>query len=142
MGFFSKFTKSAKKVQNKDMLQAIVGAALMIAAADGEIEPNETTKLEEIMAAHDALSAFKRSEISAILQDYTKKLKANFALGKTQLMREISDIADKSDQAEEVLLIAVAIAEADGEIEDNEKKVIGEIAKTLRLNADTYLNAA
>jgi tellurite resistance protein len=35
---FGKFLKSAKKVQNQNLMEAIIAGTMLVAAADGEIE--------------------------------------------------------------------------------------------------------
>ncbi len=44
-----------------------------------------------------------------------------------------------TSEAEELLYVAVAIAEADGEIEPEERKVLEEIAGVLGLRLENYL---
>ncbi|MDA7135188.1 hypothetical protein PJ021_17315 [Escherichia coli] len=35
-----------KKVENRDLMEAIIGGCLLVSAADGEIEKEETAKLD------------------------------------------------------------------------------------------------
>ena len=37
-----------KKVENRDLMEAIIGGCLLVSAADGEIEPAEHKVLEEV----------------------------------------------------------------------------------------------
>ena len=138
MGFFGKFIKSGKKVVNQNILEAIVAGSLLVAAADGEIEKNELDKLEKLLTNNDSLSAFKPAEIRKLIDRYTGILEADFRVGKLKLMKEIADISDDADQGEEVFVNALAIAEADGEIEPGELAVLKEIGRTLGINLSTY----
>ena len=51
----------------------------------------------------------------------------------------IEDVKHDTREAEDVLDVAVAIAEADGEIEPEERKVLEEIAGVLGLRLENYL---
>jgi tellurite resistance protein TerB len=135
---FGKFLKSAKKVQNQNVLEAIVAGSLLVAAADGEIEKKETDKLEKLLANNDSLSAFKPAEIRKLVDRYSGILEADFRVGKLKLLKEIGDISDNADQSEEVFVNALAIAESDGEIEPEELKILKEIGRTLGVNLSNY----
>ncbi len=54
-------------------------------------------------------------------------------------LREIEDVKHDTREAEDVLDVAVAIAEADGEIEPEERKVLEEIAGVLGLRLENHL---
>jgi tellurite resistance protein len=139
MGFFSKAFKSAKKVQNQDLMEAIVAACMLIAAADGSIDKPERDKTDRLLTSNENLEAFKAPEIRKVMQKYENILNADFDVGQMKLMKEINDIADNAEQAEEVFLNALAIAKADGEIGDKEKVVLIKIARNLGIgNLEEY----
>lgn len=142
MGFFGKFINTAKQVQNKNVLEAIVAASLLVAAADGEIEDEETKTLNELLVNNDLLKAFKPVEITQIVDRYTGMLKAGFRVGEVKLLREIADIAENANHAEEVFVTALTIAEADGEIDPKELVVLKKIGRTLGINLANYDLAA
>lgn len=138
MGLFNKFVKSAKQVQNQNVLEAIIAGSLLVSAADGEIEKSEVEKLSKLLANNDLLSAFKPNEINKIVDRYANVLEAGFRVGKVKMLREIADIAGNPDHAEEVFVTAITLAEADGEIEPAELAVLQEIGKALGINLSSY----
>ena len=138
MGLFNKFVKSAKAVQNQNVLEAIVAGSLIVAAADSEIEKKEADKLEKLLVNNDSLSAFKPAEIRKLVDRYSGILEADFRVGKLKLLKEIGDISDNADQSEEVFVNALAIAESDGEIEEKELAVLKEIGRALGINLANY----
>jgi tellurite resistance protein TerB len=138
MGLFSKFVKSTKKIENKNVMEATVGACLLIAAADGTIERSETDKMEKLISVNPKLEAFKGRPIKDTITRYTGMLEADFNYGKKKMLDEISDIADNSDDAEEVLYMALAISKSDGEMEPEELAVLKEIARVLALNINDF----
>lgn len=135
---FKKFFNSAKKVQNRNVMEVIVAGALLTAAADGTVERAETDKLAKLLQANDLLEAFRGREITKTIQKYENILEADFGIGKKKMLDEISDIADNDDHAQEVLLTMLAIAKSDGEIEPEETSVILEVCRTLRLDPKEY----
>jgi len=110
----------------------------LIAAADGDIEASETAKLEAIIRSLPALAHFG-SEISQTVQRFTDQLNAGFALGKVQIMREIRDCKHSQQEAEDIFVVALTVAQADGEIEDAEQKVLIQIARELGINPRDYV---
>lgn len=135
---FGKFLTGAKKVQNANVLEAIIAASLLVSASDGEIEKEETEKLEKLLQHNDLLSAFKPAEINKVVSKYTGILEADFNVGKLKLMKEIRDVSSNVEHAEEVFVTALAIANSDGEVEPAEQKVLVDIAKTLSINPTNY----
>lgn len=122
--------KTAKKVENRDLMEAIVGAGLLIAAADGEIEKEELNKLEKLISGNDNLKHFG-AEIAKTMRRFTDLLEGDFLVGRAKIMREIRDISGNDEHVEDVMLNIRAVAMADGEIEPQERKVIEEIAREL-----------
>lgn len=135
---FGNLFNKAKKVQNRNVMEAIVAGALLTAAADGTIERSEMDKLTKLLQANDLLEAFRGRELTKTISRYENILDADFGIGKKKMMDEIADIADNDDHAQEVLLTMLAIAKADGEIEDEERVVIMEVCRALRLDPKEY----
>lgn len=139
--FMSKKAAAAKqsmaKVENRDLMQAIIGGCLLVAAADGEIEKSEIEKIDRLIQANESLSHFG-SEITATLSRFTAQLEAGFLIGRMKILREIRDVANDPEQAEEVFLNMLTVAQADGEVEAEEVKVLVEVAKELGLRAADY----
>lgn len=138
MGFFSKLGRSAKSVAKQNVFEAIVAASVLVACADGEIEKKEAEKLQKVLANNDTLSSFSKSDIQKLVSKYSALVETDFRLGKLKMMKEIEDIADNAVDAEEVFVNALSIAEADGEIEPAELKVLADIGQRLGLQLKDY----
>ncbi len=104
-----------KKVENRDLMEAIVGGCLLVAAADGEIEPEELTSLEKQISSNPSLEHFG-AEIGKTINRFEKQLDAGFRIGKMKILREIGDIKNDQENTEEALINMLTIADADGEI--------------------------
>lgn len=140
-GFFkNKFRNGAaevKKVEKRDLMQAVVGGALLVCAADGEIEPSEIAKLDELIQSNPSLGHFGQ-EITTTINRFKAQLEANFQVGKLAIKRELQDVRNNPQDAEEAFVNMIAIASADGEVEDAEKVVLKEIGQMFGLRPQDY----
>lgn len=139
-GFKKKFGKAKAeiaKVENRDLMQAIIGASILVAGADGELEPSEMKTLEKSISSNPALAHFG-PEIAKTMGQFDEQLQAGFRIAKMKIMREIADIKDNPSDAEEVFVNALTIAEADGEIEPAELAVLTEIGKVLGIRLQDF----
>lgn len=141
-GFGKKARKAAaeiKKFEKRDLAQAVINAAWLVAYADGDCSNVEKAAVDQALRANPVLGAFT-SEIQSISQTIIAQLDANYKVGRLAAYREIEDCKGDQREAEDVLVTAIAIAEADGNIEEQEKKVLDEVANRLGLRLETYLD--
>lgn len=136
---FGGMFKSAKKIENRDLMEAIVGGGLLISAADGNIEKEEIQKLERLIRSNDNLKHFG-NEIPKTISKFSDKLESDWNIGRSAILRELEDVSGNADHVEDVMLNMLAIAKADGEVEPQERKVIEEIARRMgfRLEEDHF----
>lgn len=141
-GMFKKKVAGAaaevKKFDKKDLMEATIGAAFLVAGADGEIETSELDKLEKIIRNTPALSQFG-GEINATISRFkTLVQEGGMRVAKLQIMREIGDVKADVKECQDVFVTAITIAEADGQIEPQEMKVLVEIARAMNLNPTDF----
>lgn len=138
MGFFGNLLKKKaaegkaelKKIENRDLMEAIVGGCLLVAAADGSISDDEMMALDAQIQANESLSHFG-SEIGKVMNRFEAQLKSGFRIGKMKILREIGDIKSNQEDAEEVFVNMITIAESDGEIDKGELDVLKEVGNKL-----------
>lgn len=137
--FKSKFTGSVNKFSgNKDFLEAVCAACALVAAADGELEDAEIAQTIKGIASNPALAgAFPTREIEQTADAMCKRAQGG-RVGRAGLYKELEDIAADKDKAETVLLTALDVADSDGQVEPEEKKVLEKIAQTFGLNLANY----
>ena len=126
------------KVENRDLMEAIVAAAVLVAFSDGECSAEELLTLQGIVETNDNLKHFG-SEVGKTIDNYSAKYEASKRMAKVQLMKEITDVEANEEEKIQVFIIAIDIADADGNIDEDEMKVLKEIGKTLGLNPDAYI---
>ncbi|MBA6068372.1 tellurite resistance TerB family protein [Pseudomonas mosselii] len=127
------------KLENRDLLQAVVYGCFYVAAADGEIEPAELDKIDRLLRNEPKLQGF-----GAELGNLIDKAKADFNEGGARIIRmnaerELADLAHTPADAETVINFMLTIAEADGEIEPEEVAVLERAAAKLNLRLKDYL---
>jgi len=142
LGFLKKKFGAAgaelKKVENRDLMEAIVAGSLLVAAADGEISADELTSLEKLISSNDSLTHFG-PEINKVMGKFETMLDAGPRIGKMKILKEIADIKNNPEEAEEVFLTMLTIAEADGEIDEAEMAILKEVGSKLGIRLSDYL---
>lgn len=135
------FKAGAKEVQadysqNKDYLEAVCAASALVAYADGELEDSERQKVTRTIANHPTLGKMYQPNVVETTVDTMFK-RAKDASGRQHLARELDDIKgrDGGQMAEDVYLVALDVANADGQVEPEEDVVLKKIAA--RLGVDT-----
>ncbi|HZG29922.1 MAG TPA: TerB family tellurite resistance protein [Ensifer sp.] len=126
--------------QNKDFLEAVCAACALVAAADGDIEESEKRKVVSIVTGHATLGKLYQQGVIEQTAE-TMFRRAKDVSGRQQLARELDDIKGRQDgatMAEDVYLIALDIANADGEIEPQEDVVLKKIATRLGVDASKF----
>jgi len=126
-----------KKVTNRDLMEAIVGGSMLVAAADGSIDDDEIIALDGILSSNPALADFG-SEIGKEIKRCEDIIGAGFRIGKLKILREIADIKNNPEHAEEVFVVMITIAEADGEVDDSEMAILREVGNVLGLKTSDY----
>ena len=129
--------RAVKKLENRDLMQAIVGGCLLVAAADGEISKNEAAQIDIQIRANKNLEHFGQ-EITATVNLFTEQLQAGFRLGRMNIMSEIADIKNNPLDAEEVFVNMITVAEGDGNISPEELKVLAEVGVQLGLRPKDF----
>ena len=129
--------RAVKKLENRDLMQAIVGGCLLVAAADGEISKNEAAQIDIQIRANKNLEHFGQ-EITDTVNLFTEQLQAGFRLGRMNIMREIADIKNNPLDAEEVFVNMITVAEGDGNISPEELKVLAEVGVQLGLRPKDF----
>lgn len=126
------------KVENRDLMEAIVAGAVLVAYADGSAEASELTKLQNIIESNDNLKHFG-SEIGQTVDKYCRMMESGARLAKVKLLNEMKDVAADESQKIEAFIIAIEIADADGEVSEDELKILREIGRNYGLNPDNYI---
>ncbi len=131
---------SNKFAGNTDFLEAVCAASALIAAADGTIEDSEVEATLKAVKANALLAAnFDSRQIEQCASKMLDRAEGG-RVGRMGLYDELADISKDPQMAEAVVLAALDVAEADGDIGEDEMKVLKKIGTQLGVNVDALLD--
>lgn len=124
----------ALKYKNKDFMNAAMAGSALIAMADGNISSEEKQKMVKFIESHDALSIFTTNDVIKAFQDFVAQIEFDKDIGEANAYRALGKMKSNSEAARLLVRMIIAIASADGNFDDLEKKVAIKIAKELAIN--------
>lgn len=128
-----------KFVRDRNYLEGVLAAAALVSYADGNVSEEEEAAIIKAIQANATLSkAWSAKEIALVAQNMLDRAGGG-RMGQAGLYSEIEDIAKNPDMAEAVLLMALDVAESNGEVDPKEKAILEKIASRLSLNLSKYL---
>ena len=133
----NKVKAEVKKMENRDLLEALVGGCLLVAAADGTLDDSETKKIDSLLRTNKNLGHFG-GEITELVNRFAERLQSGYRVARAEILREIEDIKADAQQKEDVLLNMLTIAEASGDIDEKERKELDTVAQRLGLRVADY----
>lgn len=150
MGFLDSLKRSAQdltksmtdeltKFRSKDLMHAIVAGAAMIAYADGEVSASEKQKLMGYVRTSDQLKVFESDKVIAAFNDTLGKFEFDTQIGAGEALKKIAPFKGKPE-AQLIVRVCLAIANADGKFETSERKALEQICGCLALDANTFLS--
>jgi tellurite resistance protein TerB len=137
-----KLTGGASRLNGKtDLLEGICAACVLVGAADGDLSDDEAAIALDRLVNHETLSvAFSATQIEAAFDKQAKRAKSGMS-GRLGLRREVEEVKAKSssEDCEMLLVIAIDVASADGDIGPKEMGVLRTIGQAMGLAPERYL---
>lgn len=133
-------TKFVGKFKNKNFMQACMTASVMVAQADGIIEPSEKKKIFGYAAHNDLLKVFDFEDIKKEFEAFCGKYDFDPDLGKQDCMSSLSKLTKSMDPEQKkcIMMVSCAIGKADGNFDDKEKAIVREIRTALELKPEDF----
>ena len=149
MGFLDKLKEGALEIQNqlssqvkqfknKNFANGTMAVCALVSAADGSIDADERRKTASFISSNDTLAVFDVSELQKTFNDYCDKLSKDFDFGKIDLLQVISKLKKSPAQARAAVQVAIIIGNADGNFDDDEKKIVREICRSLDIEPSDF----
>lgn len=130
----SAVAESVEKAISKDVIEATIAGSLLVAAASDGISDDELEALETVLGSVEEFQSWK-ADFNKLISKYAVSIQKTPRLGKMTAMNELADLHGKNPKdAELVFNCILTVADASGAIEDAERVVLLEIAKTLNLD--------
>lgn len=127
-----------KKFRSKDLLQAIVAGSTMIAYADGVVTPVEKQKLMAFVRSSEQLSVFESDKVIESFTLYLSRFEFDVTIAAGEALQKIAAFKGKPE-AQLIVRVCLAIANADGSFDDTEKKALGQICQALDLDVKNFI---
>ncbi|AFL74121.1 tellurite resistance TerB family protein [Thiocystis violascens] len=130
----SELKNEAMKFKNKDFLNAAISGSVLISMADGHVSSEEKQKMMRFIENYEALSVFSSKDLIDAFQNAMSQIEFDKDLGEAKAYDAIRKMKGKDDAARLIMRLIIAIAAADGNFDDSEKRVARKIAMELALN--------
>ncbi|MDR2187669.1 MAG: tellurite resistance TerB family protein [Azonexus sp.] len=127
-----------KKFRSKDLLQAIVAGSTMMAYADGEVSAAEKQKLMGYVRNSEQLSVFDTDKVIEAFNQYLNRFEFDPTIAIGEALQKITVFKDKPE-SHLIVRVCLAIAHADGNFEDTERRALEQICAALNLDIKTFV---
>lgn len=131
--------QTAVRLENKDLVEAVVFGSVMMAHADGELEDSELENLQKQLEGNDIFAGFPQAELGKMIDKACGYFKMGAIMGNKKCTDELKDVKNNPKHADEVMTAVLTIAFADGEFEEAEKKCAEKIAGLLNVRLKDYV---
>lgn len=131
---------AAQKVaqfKNSTFRDASMATCALIAAADGQVDASEKSKVAALISKCELLQCFDGSELKKVFEAACDKAGDEFS--RIDLLRTVGKLHNTPEQADTCIRVALIIANADGDFSEPEKVVVRELCQTLGLSAAGYV---
>lgn len=139
---FSDVSKSMnaelKKFRSKDLLQAIVAGSTMIAYADGDVSASEKQKLMGYVRNSEQLSVFDQDKVIEAFNQYLGRFDFDATIAVGEALQKISVFKGKPE-GHLIVRVCLAIAQADGNFDESERRALEQICSALDLDIKTFI---
>ncbi len=117
---------NAKKSQlmSREFAHGSMAMCALISAADGSIDTAEKEKTAELITSNEVLAIFDPDDLRAIFDGYVSQLESNYDLGKIEVVRVITKLKGKPEQARAMIQIGIVIGGADGIFDPYEQAAV------------------
>lgn len=126
--------KLFSRVKDKSLFRRVVSASYLIARADGDFDSDEKSALASIVSKK--LPQFSIGDILKVLGDCEEKVSFDTTMGVMEIMDDIGGAS--GEDAAMIMRISCFIGASDGDFDDDEKKVAGDMAKRMGIDPAGY----
>ncbi len=121
-----------KPLDDVMLLDAVATACLLMASADGEIAPEETRRIAEVLITL-AGSTENRDLVQGVLDGLAREVVSK---GQAHYLALLKERVRDPVQRRKTLAYAAAVAWADDQLDDAEQELLGQLAQTFGVGGD------
>lgn len=128
------------RYKSQDVLDAVVAACALVSMADGHLDAVERQKMLEFVNQSEELRVFDSQKVMQKFNYFVSRIEQDQMLGRAEAFRSLGKIRSKPDMARLIARYCIAIGYADGNFDNNEKQMVGDICRELGLNPAEFLS--
>lgn len=126
-----------QKFRSKDLMQAIVAGATMIAYADGVVSASEKQKLMGYVRNSEQLSVFDTDKVIESFNQYLSRFEFDSTIASGEALQKIAAFKGKPE-AHLIVRVCLSIANADGNFDTTEQQALEQICRSLDLDIKSF----
>lgn len=119
------------KYKNASTLNALMATCAYVAAADGHIDSAEKRKMVGFVKNSPIISVFGDTAAIKVFNEHAERFEFDHEIGAAEALRVIGQFRGNSDIARLIIRAGIAIGNADGNFDDDEKDVMRKICAEL-----------
>jgi tellurite resistance protein TerB len=127
-----------QKFRSKDLMQAIVAGATMIAYADGVVSASEKQKLMGYVRNSEQLSVFDTDKVIESFNQNLSRFEFDSTIAAGEALQKIAVFKGKPE-AHLIVRVCLAIANADGNFDTTEQQALEQICRSLDLDIKSFV---
>ncbi|MFC9706655.1 tellurite resistance TerB family protein [Paenibacillus sp. NPDC056933] len=127
-----------KRFKNKDFMDAVVAGCALVAFADGTIDAAEKNKMAGYINLSQELKVFDMTVVIERFNHYVNNFEFSPEIGKQEALKAIAKFKAKPEVGRVIVGVCSAIGSADGNFDDQERRVVAEICTVLGLNPSEF----
>ena len=131
-----------ERMKHRPFLEATMATAALVAHSDGEVRLSERTRLDDILENLDLLKIYDVHDAVDLFNRYVDRLEADGGVAQEDALNDIGKIAGNPEEADLLVRIGLAISCADGDFDEDERRVLKKICLALHLPTENYMEAA
>ncbi|MGO4532610.1 tellurite resistance TerB family protein [Paenibacillus sp. 2TAF8] len=127
-----------KRFKNKDFMDAVVAGCALVAFADGSVDSSEKNKMAGYINLSQELKVFDMTTVIERFNHYVNNFEFSPEIGKQEALKAIAKFKSKPEVGRVIVGVCSAIGAADGNFDDQERRVVTEICTVLGLNPGEF----
>ena len=127
-----------KKYRSKDLMQAIVASATLMAYADGEVSAPEKQKLLGYMRNSEQMSVFETDKVIETFNQYVGRFDFDVTIATGEVLQKLALFKNKPE-AQLSARGCLSIANVDGKFDESERKAMDKICQALGIDSATVV---
>lgn len=124
---------------NRQLANALVASAALVATADGRLDDSEKNKMIGYFRASSDLASLDINYVVNKFNEFISKMQFDIGIGQDECFREIISIRNDTEVCKLVVRFACAIGYADGHFSPVEQQMVIKICNELYLNPQEFI---